>query len=221
MYVYEQYTNRQPACEWIPDDKVIDEIQTQIYDIAESFGMFGYCSYSVQRDVPSEDDVEYGNEYEKAEYQAIKEYADNGGTFPAMVVTFPGQTPERTYQVWSDEEAADLANWEDLLDEWTAFSNEYNYGVRPYFFADDKAPAEWIEAWKAKDYRKANVIAKAADLKPFVTRDREAGNVIDEFDTLDDAQDAVESYESEDEKNGDYTENFYEIYNKLTEEIVD
>lgn len=218
MYVYEQYTNRQPACEWIADDKVIDEIQTQLDDIATGCGMIGaYGIQEDQLDEPDDDD----NEYAKAEYQAIKDYADNGGVFPATVVTFPGQSAEHTYQVWSDEEAADLSNWEDLLDEWTAYSKEYNYGVRPYFFADDKAPAEWVEAWKAKDYRKANVIAKAADLKPFVTRDREAGNVIDEFDTLDDAQDAVESYESEDEKNGDYTEKFYEIYNKLTEEIVD
>ena len=216
MYVYEQYTNRQPACEWIADDKVIDEIQTQLDDIATGCGMIGaFVIYEDQLDEQDEDD------YVKAEYQAVKDYADNGGVFPATVVTFPGQLPEQTYQVWSDEEAADLSNWEDLLDEWTAFSNEYNYGVRPYFFTDDKAPAEWVEAWKTKDYRKANVIAKAADLKPFVTRDREAGNVIDEFADLDDAKDAVASYEDEDRKNGDYTVNFYEVYNQLTNEIID
>lgn len=219
MYVYEQYTNKKPACEWIPDDKVIDEIQTQIDDIATSFGMI--CAFCTQHDDLTDEPDEDDNEYAKAEYQAIKDYADNGGTFPAMVVTFPGQTPEQTYQVWSEEEAADLANWEDLLDEWTAHSNEYNYGVRPYFFADDKAGAEWADAWKAKDYRKAAVIAEAAELKPFVTRDREAGNVIDEFADLDDAKDAVESYEDEDRKNGDYTENFYEVYNQLTNEIID
>ena len=66
----------------------------------------------------------------------------------------------------------------------------------------------------------ADAIAKEADIKPFVTRDREAGNVIDEFADLDDAKAAVESYEDEDRKNGDYTENFYEIYNQYTNKIV-
>lgn len=221
MYVYEQYTNKKPSCEWIPDDKVIDKIQTQIYDIAESFGMFGYCTYTDKSDIPSADDVEDGNEYEKAEYNELAEWIDAEGTFPAVVVTLPGRTPEETYEVWNESDAEDVNNWIELLDEWTAFSNEYNYGVRPYFFADDKAPAEWVDAWNAKDYRKADVIAEAADLKPFVTRDREAGNVIDEFQTIDDARDAVESYEADDDKDGNLTENFYEIYNQLTEEIVE
>lgn len=216
MYVYEQYSNKKPACEWIPDDKVIEEIQTQIDDIAAGFGMIGaFCQYEDQIDEPDEDD----NEFVKAQYNEIMEYAADGGNFPALVVTLPGRTPEESYEVWNESDAEDVNNWIDLLDEWTAFSNEYNYGVRPYFFAD--AAAEWINAWNAKDVRKADVIAEAADLKPFVTRDREAGNVIDEFQTLDDARDAVESYEADDERDGNLTDNFYEIYNQLTEEIVE
>lgn len=45
----------------------------------------------------------------------------------------------------------------------------------------------------------------------YVTRDREAGNVIDEFDTLKEAEEAIRKYEEEDKTDGTYTPNFYEI----------
>ena len=56
---------------------------------------------------------------------------------------------------------------------------------------------------------------------PFITRDSEAGNFIDEFKTLEEALAAIERYEAEDEKNGCYTPDFYEVYNADTEEIVE
>lgn len=57
--------------------------------------------------------------------------------------------------------------------------------------------------------------------KPYITRDSEAGNVIDEFATLEEARAAIERYEAEDKKDGNYEPGFYEIYNAETEEIVD
>lgn len=52
------------------------------------------------------------------------------------------------------------------------------------------------------------------------TRDREAGNKIECFETLEEAQKALTAYEEEDKKDGTYEENFYEIYNTETEEIL-
>lgn len=55
----------------------------------------------------------------------------------------------------------------------------------------------------------------------YCTRDAEAGNIIDFFATLEDAQKAIEQYEEEDKSNGDFTPGFYEIYNQDTDEIVE
>ena len=45
----------------------------------------------------------------------------------------------------------------------------------------------------------------------YVVRDREAGNVITQFETMEDAQKELEKYEEQDKKDGTYTEDFYEI----------
>lgn len=45
----------------------------------------------------------------------------------------------------------------------------------------------------------------------YVIQDREAGNFINEFNTLEEAQRELENYESQDKKDGIYKSNFYEI----------
>lgn len=45
----------------------------------------------------------------------------------------------------------------------------------------------------------------------YVIRDREAGNVIDEYNTLQEAEQVLAQFEEEDKKNGVYTPDFYEI----------
>ena len=45
-----------------------------------------------------------------------------------------------------------------------------------------------------------------------VIRDREAGNVITEFETVEEAKKELEKYEAQDKKDGVYVEDFYEIY---------
>ena len=52
---------------------------------------------------------------------------------------------------------------------------------------------------------------KKSNESMWVVRDREAGNVIDEFCTYEEAEKALEEYEKEDKGNGEYTPNFYEI----------
>ena len=44
-----------------------------------------------------------------------------------------------------------------------------------------------------------------------VIRDREAGTVIEHFNTVEEAQKEIERYEAQDKKDGVYVEDFYEI----------
>lgn len=53
------------------------------------------------------------------------------------------------------------------------------------------------------------------------TRDREAGNKIEGFETKEEAIKAVCNYEEQDKLDGTYEENFYEIYDCEKEEIIE
>ena len=44
-----------------------------------------------------------------------------------------------------------------------------------------------------------------------VIRDREAGNVITQFEKMEEAKKTLERYEAQDKKDGVYVEDFYEI----------
>ena len=48
-------------------------------------------------------------------------------------------------------------------------------------------------------------------MKKFVIRDSEAGNLIDTFNTLEEAKNELSDYEEQDKKDGTYEEDFYEI----------
>ena len=54
-----------------------------------------------------------------------------------------------------------------------------------------------------------------------VIRDREAGNVITKFDTVEEAKKQLEKYEEQDKKDGTYTEDFYEIYDLDTQTVLE
>lgn len=45
----------------------------------------------------------------------------------------------------------------------------------------------------------------------YIIQDREAGNKIEEFNSLEEAEKALAEYEEQDKKDGTYEENFYEI----------
>ena len=45
----------------------------------------------------------------------------------------------------------------------------------------------------------------------FITRDKETGTIIDNFNTYEEALLAIEKYEAQDVLDGNYSENFYEI----------
>lgn len=51
-------------------------------------------------------------------------------------------------------------------------------------------------------------------MKKYIIQDREAGNYIDEFPTLKEAEELVRSWEEEEQADGTYVENFYEIVEK-------
>ena len=48
-------------------------------------------------------------------------------------------------------------------------------------------------------------------MNKYIIRDREAGNVIDEFPTAEKALKALAKFEKQDKANGEFTENFYEV----------
>lgn len=48
-------------------------------------------------------------------------------------------------------------------------------------------------------------------MKKYIIRDREAGNVIDKFDTLSEAEAVMNGYEAHDKEDGIYVKDFYEI----------
>ena len=54
----------------------------------------------------------------------------------------------------------------------------------------------------------------------FQVRDRQGGNVIDAFDSLEAATYALNEYEEADKLDNIYEENFYEIFNSSKDEIV-
>lgn len=48
-------------------------------------------------------------------------------------------------------------------------------------------------------------------MKKLVIRDREDGNIIEEFNTMEEAENKLKEYEESDKKEGIYEEDFYEI----------
>lgn len=58
------------------------------------------------------------------------------------------------------------------------------------------------------------------NLKRFVVRDKEAGNILDSFSELLTAQDWVQYSENWDKKVGTYTPDFYEVYDNELKEII-
>lgn len=55
----------------------------------------------------------------------------------------------------------------------------------------------------------------------YQTQDNEAGNIIDEFTTLEEAQAAIAQYVADDKAEGTYTPEFYCIYDTEKEETVE
>jgi len=49
----------------------------------------------------------------------------------------------------------------------------------------------------------------------YIIRDREAGNIIDSFNTINEARDVLIKYEECDKKEGIYTPDFYEIHDSF------
>lgn len=47
----------------------------------------------------------------------------------------------------------------------------------------------------------------------FYTADKEAGNIIEKFESFEDAKKAIEAYEANDRKEGTYMPEFYDILN--------
>lgn len=55
----------------------------------------------------------------------------------------------------------------------------------------------------------------------YIVRDREAGNEIERFETIEEARVALRKYEEQDKTDDTYEEDFYEIYDEEKEESVE
>lgn len=55
----------------------------------------------------------------------------------------------------------------------------------------------------------------------YIVRDREAGNEIERFETVEEARIALEKYEEQDKADDTYEEDFYEIYDDKKEKAVE
>jgi hypothetical protein len=56
-----------------------------------------------------------------------------------------------------------------------------------------------------------NIINESVKMRKYVTRDKEAGNIIEYFNTKEEAQQAIEDYERSDKIEGIYEADFYEV----------
>ena len=54
----------------------------------------------------------------------------------------------------------------------------------------------------------------------YYTADREAGNKIETFDTIEETLKAIAAYEAEDERDGTYTPDFYDVVNEEHESVI-
>lgn len=52
------------------------------------------------------------------------------------------------------------------------------------------------------------------------TADREAGNRIEAFETVEEARKAIAAYEEEDKRDGIYTPDFYDVVNEDGESLI-
>lgn len=52
------------------------------------------------------------------------------------------------------------------------------------------------------------------------TADKEAGNKIEAFETVEEAREAIVAYEEEDKREGTYTLNFYDVINEDGESLI-
>lgn len=55
-------------------------------------------------------------------------------------------------------------------------------------------------------------------MKKYATRDRKAGNIIEYFNTKEEAEQAIEDYERSDKIDGIYEADFYEVAELLSKE---
>lgn len=58
-------------------------------------------------------------------------------------------------------------------------------------------------------------------MKKYYTCDREAGNKIESFNTIEEARQAIKEYEEKDKKENIYEEDFYQIYDAELDEYTE
>jgi hypothetical protein len=112
-----------------------------------------------------------------------------------------------------DDALATLSKYE------TTVKTLYNHGMT--YFLVEEFFVEINEYDEDGEWINGGDVVEISDMKNrYKTRDFEAGNEIEEFDTLEEAIEAIKRYEEQDKKEGTYEEGFYEVYDDATEDVV-
>lgn len=204
FYYHKDFTGRELS---YPVDNVQKDAAERLYNMSDNAACA--VEYIHEGDFAGYGSLENYIKEEGADAwsEAVQEGLDAGLAFPFCIV----RHRDGSYETLA-ENAVDYV---ELCDEYEDFGH---WRVQPgYYDSADITPAE---AEKQHLYELAKVMREELDLKPFQTRDRETGSVIDEFLTLEEAEDAIVGYEEDDEDEGCYTPNFYEIYNTETQKVV-
>ena len=153
MYYYAQHSTNGIECFKVEDEK--RTIQNYLKELDNTpFPPFKYLTEKEVKDILA-NEPDGKDEYQKARYSELKAYSEGEYSYPCCLVSYPFNTPERTYGTLTPEEDSDVDYWEELLNAWADWSNEFD--ELPQFFTADEA-AEVVEE-ALDDYNEDKAVA--------------------------------------------------------------
>jgi hypothetical protein len=133
--------------------------------------------------------------------------------------TKKGTAAEAERGYCNDEYDRDIVGSFDTLDEARKCYAEVSTGIRSmsgYYLHECKSIEENEydgEGEFLAYYGEYDCDLPCVEQKKYYTAARETGDIIDEFDTYEEAEEAIREYEEEDKEDGTYEDNFYDIVN--------
>ena len=157
MYYYAQHSTNGIECFKVEDEK--RTIQNYLKDLDNTpFPPFEYLTeMEVKGILAKEPDGK--DEFQKARYNELKAYSEGDYSYPCCLVSYPFNAPERTYGTLTPEEDNNVDYWEELLNAWADWSNEFD--ELPQFFTADEAAEKVEEALDDYNEDKAEEIIRA------------------------------------------------------------
>lgn len=127
-------------------------------------------------------------------YIAQRDIHFNGNTTITLATGLTlKEAQQKLLQFFNEDYGTYFSNWGLVRCNHPLWTSSYKDGTRSYEY----------------DSRYYSI-----EKEKYIIRDREAGNEIDEFDTMEEALEELARYEEIDRMGGDYTPDFYEIVTK-------